>query len=82
MKHVTLEDYSWNEIAWLGDMIVEKLADMGYEGVGSIHFSVEVEFEEAEHALAVSQPLPPYPSLHVHVQSSVVPPMVPYCVKQ
>ena len=48
MKHVTLEDYSWNEIAWLGDMIVEKLADMGYEGVGSIHFSVEVEFEEAE----------------------------------
>jgi hypothetical protein len=48
MKHVTLEGYSWSEIAWLGEMITEKLADMGYEGVGSFHFSVEVEFEEAE----------------------------------
>lgn len=48
MKHVTLEDYSWSEIAWLGDMIAEKLADMGYEGVDSIHFSIEVEFEQAE----------------------------------
>ena len=48
MKHVTLENYSWGEIAWLGDMIAEKLTDMGYEGVGNFHFSVEVEFEEAE----------------------------------
>ena len=48
MKHVTLEDYSWSEVAWLGEMIREKLADMGYEGVDSIAFSVEVEFEEAE----------------------------------
>lgn len=48
MKHVTLEDYSWSEVAWLGEMIAEKLIDMGYEGVESFHFSVEVEFEEAE----------------------------------
>jgi len=32
----------------LGEMIAEKLADMGYEGVGGFHFSVEVEFEEAK----------------------------------
>lgn len=48
MTHVTLERYSWSEVAWLGEMIAEKLADMGYEDVGSFHFSVEVEFEEAE----------------------------------
>ena len=48
MKHVTLEGYSWGEIAWLGDMITEKLADMGYEGVDGLHFSIEVEFEEVE----------------------------------
>ena len=48
MKHVTLENYSWSEVAWLGEMIAEKLAEMGHEGVGSFNFSVEVEFEEAE----------------------------------
>jgi len=48
MKHVTLENYSWGEVAWLGDMIAEKLIDMGYEGVESFNFSVEVEFEPAE----------------------------------
>jgi len=50
MKHVTLEGYSWSEMAWLSDMITEKLADMGHEGVESLLFSIEVEFEEAEDA--------------------------------
>ena len=48
MKHVTLEDYSWSEVAWLGEMIAEKLAEMGYEDVGSFSYSIEVEFEPAE----------------------------------
>jgi hypothetical protein len=48
MKHVTLEGYTNREIEWLSEMIAEKLADMGYEGVEGFLFSVEVEFEEAE----------------------------------
>ena len=52
MKHVTLEGYSWSDMAWLGEMIAEKLIDMGYEGVESFHFSVEVEFETAEEDVA------------------------------
>jgi hypothetical protein len=47
MKHVTLESYTNSEIEWLGEMIAEKLTDMGYEGVEGFVFSVEVEFEEA-----------------------------------
>ena len=48
MKHVTLNDFSNKEICWLAEMIEEKLADMGYEGVEGFRFSVEVEFEPAE----------------------------------
>jgi hypothetical protein len=48
MKHVTLESYTNREIEWLSEMIAEKLADMGHEGVEGFLFSVEVEFEGAE----------------------------------
>lgn len=48
MKHVTLENYSGSELAWLGEMIAEKLIDMGHEGVEAFVFSIEVEFEEPQ----------------------------------
>lgn len=45
MTHVTLEDYTSSEVEWLGEMIAEKLIDMGYEGIEGFAFSVEVDFE-------------------------------------
>jgi len=48
MKHVTLGNYSRSEIAWLGEMIAEKLADMGYEDVEGFAFRIEVQFEEPQ----------------------------------
>jgi hypothetical protein len=45
MTHVTLENYTSSEVEWLGEMIAEKLIDMGYEGIEGFAFSVEVDFE-------------------------------------
>ena len=50
MIHVTLENYTSSEIEWLGEMIAEKLNDMGYDGFEGFAFSVEVDFEETEKA--------------------------------
>ena len=48
MTHVTLENYTRSEVEWLGEMIAEKLIDMGYDGIEGFAFSVEVDFEETE----------------------------------
>jgi len=48
VTHVTLENYTRSEVEWLGEMIAEKLIDMGYDGIGGFAFSVEVDFEETE----------------------------------
>lgn len=43
MKHVTLENYTSSEVEWLGEMIAEKLIDMGYTDIEGFSFSVEVD---------------------------------------
>ncbi len=49
MTHVTLGNYTSSEVEWLGEMIAEKLIDMGYEGIEGFAFSVEVDFEIEQH---------------------------------
>ena len=48
MTQVTVGNYTNGEIEWLAEMIEEKLADMGYEGIEGFAFSLEVEFEETK----------------------------------
>lgn len=50
MTQVTLGNYTNSEVEWLGDIIAEKLIEMGYEGIEAFSFSVEVDFEETEEA--------------------------------
>lgn len=48
MKEVILEEYTNQEIDWLGEMIQEKLVDMGYENVSAFSFDINVCFNEEE----------------------------------
>ena len=51
MKTVTLEDdFTNSERTWLGEMIIEKLAEMGHEGVVAFSFDVTVDFEQEDEA--------------------------------
>ena len=48
MKEVILKEYTNQEIDWLGEMIQEKLVDMGYENVSAFSFDINVCFNEEE----------------------------------
>jgi hypothetical protein len=48
MKEVILEEYTNQEIDWISETILEKLADMGYENVSTFDFYINVCFNEGE----------------------------------